>query len=196
MQFCREYFCQTCSGAVTSPEEDMDSKMGNCIGVQRNQATAHTENQTGEKGDSKTENGSVLTEPPAAQPDQDILRAREEEERRRKEEEEKEELLFPEDLLPNIDLSTELNLWGTSLGTQVSAGEMKSEQVTLSSSANPLLAGLQYYTEASPPAEGIVKRYHRQCEAQQNQRYLHQDEKLSWYLPPASLWGSNLFDGV
>ncbi|KAJ8418066.1 hypothetical protein AAFF_G00137750 [Aldrovandia affinis] len=118
-------------------------------------ATAHTESQTGEKRDSKTNNGSVLAVPPAAQPDQDILRAREEEERRKKEEEE--ELLFPDELLPNTDLSTELDLWGASLSTKVSEGEMKSEQVTLGSSASPLLAGLQHYTEASPPVVGIVK---------------------------------------
>ncbi|XP_035256608.1 transforming acidic coiled-coil-containing protein 2 isoform X3 [Anguilla anguilla] len=155
MQFCREYFCQTCSGTVTSPEEGMDTGMGSCIGVQRSQATAYTESQTGEQRDSKPENGSVLTEPPAAQPESDVLRFSEEEENRR--EEDKEELLFTDDLLPNIDLSSELNLWGSSFSTQVSEGEMKTEQVTLSSSPNPLLAGLHHYTEASPPAVVIVK---------------------------------------
>ncbi|XP_036402602.1 transforming acidic coiled-coil-containing protein 2 isoform X4 [Megalops cyprinoides] len=120
MQFCREYFCQTCSGAVTSPEEDMEYGMGNCIGVQRSQATAHTDSQTGEKRDSRTENGSVLTDPPAAQPEQHTPQtSEEEEERKRREEEEKEELLFPHDLLPNTDLSTELNIWETSLSRPI-----------------------------------------------------------------------------
>ncbi|KAG7462697.1 hypothetical protein MATL_G00187540 [Megalops atlanticus] len=126
-------------------------------------ATAHTDSQTGEKRDSTTENGSVLTDPPAAQPEQHTPQTSEEEERRRREEEEKEELLFPHDLLPSTDLSTELNIWETSLGsTQVGTRDMKSEQVTLSSSTNPLLAGLQHYTEASPSVAGVVKRYRRQ----------------------------------
>ncbi|KAG5831388.1 hypothetical protein ANANG_G00303220 [Anguilla anguilla] len=129
--------------------------MGNESSTAEGPATAYTESQTGEQRDSKPENGSVLTEPPAAQPESDVLRFSEEEENRR--EEDKEELLFTDDLLPNIDLSSELNLWGSSFSTQVSEGEMKTEQVTLSSSPNPLLAGLHHYTEASPPAVVIVK---------------------------------------
>ena len=38
---------------------------------------------------------------------------------------------------------------------------MKSETVTLSGPANPLLAGLQHYLDVSPPALGIGKRYQR-----------------------------------
>ncbi|KAJ8248197.1 hypothetical protein GJAV_G00239410 [Gymnothorax javanicus] len=120
MQFCREYFCQTCSGAVTSPEEDMDTGMGNCIGVHRSQdsqASAYTEIQTEDSRDSKTENGSVLTEPLTAQPEQGVPRVGEEEEGSK--EEETEELFFTDDLLPSIDLSTELNFWGSSISGPV-----------------------------------------------------------------------------
>ncbi|GAA6067346.1 uncharacterized protein tacc2 isoform X1 [Tachysurus ichikawai] len=39
MQFCRDYFCKPCSAAVTSPQEDMEYRMGSCIGVARNQVT-------------------------------------------------------------------------------------------------------------------------------------------------------------
>ncbi|XP_061084673.1 uncharacterized protein LOC133118580 [Conger conger] len=153
MQFCREYFCQTCSASVTSPEEDMDTGMGSCIGVQRSQATAYTESQTGETRDGKPENGAVLTGPPPTPPEQGALRTSSGDEGSSREE----ETLFTDDLLPNIDLTSELSLWGSSFGTQARAGEMKSEQVTFSSSPNPLLAGLRHYAEASPPAVVIVK---------------------------------------
>ncbi|KAJ8334045.1 hypothetical protein SKAU_G00413640 [Synaphobranchus kaupii] len=86
--------------------------MGNENSSAEGPVTAYTESQTGERRDSKPENGSVLTEPLSAQPEQDILRTSEEEERRK--EEENEELLFTDDLLPNIDLSAELNLWRSS----------------------------------------------------------------------------------
>lgn len=33
MQFCRKVLCQPCSARVTSPEEDMEYKMGSCIGI-------------------------------------------------------------------------------------------------------------------------------------------------------------------
>lgn len=39
MQFWRDYFCKPCSASVTSPQEDMDYRMGNCIGVARSQVT-------------------------------------------------------------------------------------------------------------------------------------------------------------
>ncbi|CAL8285362.1 unnamed protein product [Arctogadus glacialis] len=37
MQFFREAFCRPCSARVTSPQEDMEYRMGNCIGIARNQ---------------------------------------------------------------------------------------------------------------------------------------------------------------
>lgn len=37
MQFCRKVLCQPCSARVTSPEEDMEYKMGSCIGISRKQ---------------------------------------------------------------------------------------------------------------------------------------------------------------
>ncbi|XP_056094038.1 uncharacterized protein LOC130072798 [Rhinichthys klamathensis goyatoka] len=96
---------------------------------------------------------SVTTEPQVP--------ADEEEKPQRQEEEDKEELEFPHDLLPSIDLdlSTEFNLtWGTSLGCeQVGLGEMKNETVALGGTANPLLAGLEQYMEASPPVVDLMK---------------------------------------
>ncbi len=41
---------------------------------------------------------------------------------------------------------------------QGSLGEMKSEAVALGGTANPLLAGLEHYVEASPPVVGLMKR--------------------------------------
>ncbi|XP_060728534.1 uncharacterized protein tacc2 isoform X2 [Tachysurus vachellii] len=116
MQFCREYFCKPCSAAVTSPQEDMEYRMGSCIGVARNQAEVHSEKVSPEAEKSTSaENGVVHTEVlhplhslnPVAEADR-----RSNEDWSTKEE----ELEFPHDLLPSIDLSTELNLtWGVSI---------------------------------------------------------------------------------
>ncbi|XP_059422154.1 transforming acidic coiled-coil-containing protein 2 isoform X7 [Carassius carassius] len=117
MQSWRDYFCKPCSASVTSPQEDMEYRMGSCIGVARSQAAVHTDKGSTLKEKSATaENGSVHTDSVKAEPQ---VSADEEEKLRRPEEEDKEELEFPHDLLPSIDLdlSTELNLtWGTSLG--------------------------------------------------------------------------------
>ncbi|KAJ3610203.1 hypothetical protein NHX12_022297 [Muraenolepis orangiensis] len=43
MQFFREAFCRPCSARVTSPQEDMEYRMGNCIGNVRNQQSDTTE---------------------------------------------------------------------------------------------------------------------------------------------------------
>ncbi|XP_051507815.1 transforming acidic coiled-coil-containing protein 2-like isoform X3 [Myxocyprinus asiaticus] len=115
MQSWKDYFCKPCSAAVTSPQEDMEYRMGNCIGVARSQAAVHTDkvSSVNEKS-SGAENGLVHTDSATAELQ---VSADEEDKERRKEEEDKEELEFPHDLLPSIDLSTELNLtWGTSLG--------------------------------------------------------------------------------
>ncbi|TWW78708.1 hypothetical protein D4764_11G0008290 [Takifugu flavidus] len=37
MQFCRRVLCQPCSARVTSPEEDMEYKMGSCMGISHRQ---------------------------------------------------------------------------------------------------------------------------------------------------------------
>ncbi|XP_073729422.1 uncharacterized protein tacc2 isoform X6 [Misgurnus anguillicaudatus] len=153
MQFWKDYFCKPCSAAVTSPQEDMDYRMGNCIGVARSQAAVHTDEVSPVKEKCNgAENGSVRTDSATAEPQV----SDEEDKQRRQEEEDKEELEFPHDLLPSIDLSTELNLtWGSSLGSgQVGSGGMKNE-----TTANPLLAGLQHYMEASPPVVGLMKSY-------------------------------------
>ncbi|XP_065152688.1 uncharacterized protein tacc2 [Paramisgurnus dabryanus] len=153
MQFWKDYFCKPCSAAVTSPQEDMDYRMGNCIGVARSQAAVHNDEVSPVKEKSNgAENGSVRTDSATAEPQV----SDEEDKQRRQEDEDKEELEFPHDLLPSIDLSTELNLtWGSSLGSgQVGSGEMKNE-----TTANPLLAGLQHYMEASPPVVGLMKSY-------------------------------------
>lgn len=39
MQFCRKVLCQPCSARVTSPEEDMEYKMGSCIGISQRQVS-------------------------------------------------------------------------------------------------------------------------------------------------------------
>lgn len=41
MQSWRDYFCKPCSASVTSPQEDMEYRMGSCIGVARSQVTPH-----------------------------------------------------------------------------------------------------------------------------------------------------------
>ncbi|XP_058652045.1 uncharacterized protein tacc2 isoform X8 [Onychostoma macrolepis] len=127
--------------------------------TQSDMAAVHTDKVSTLKEKSATaENGSVHTDSVKAEAQ---VSADEEEKLRRQEEEDKEELEFPHDLLPSIDLdlSTELNLtWGTSLGCeQGSLGEMKNEAVALGGTANPLLAGLEHYMEASPPVVGLMK---------------------------------------
>nr|XP_055025790.1 uncharacterized protein LOC129415716 isoform X2 [Misgurnus anguillicaudatus]XP_055025791.1 uncharacterized protein LOC129415716 isoform X2 [Misgurnus anguillicaudatus]XP_055025792.1 uncharacterized protein LOC129415716 isoform X2 [Misgurnus anguillicaudatus] len=117
------------------------------------EATVHTDEVSPVKEKCNgAENGSVRTDSATAEPQV----SDEEDKQRRQEEEDKEELEFPHDLLPSIDLSTELNLtWGSSLGSgQVGSGGMKNE-----TTANPLLAGLQHYMEASPPVVGLMKSY-------------------------------------
>jgi len=41
MQSWKDYFCKPCSASVTSPQEDMEYRMGSCIGVARSQVTPH-----------------------------------------------------------------------------------------------------------------------------------------------------------
>ncbi|XP_028844345.1 uncharacterized protein tacc2 isoform X5 [Denticeps clupeoides] len=155
MQFCREYFCQPCSTAVTSPEEDMEYGMGSCIGVARSQVEVHTEGAGG-KRNSRAENRVVPTS------HQQPSRAAEEEEPAEGEkqwlcEEEDKELEFPHDLLPSIDLSSELNLWGSSLGSDPFGGVKDVPEAPVGP-VRPLLAGLPHNMDnLSPPVAGVVK---------------------------------------
>ncbi|XP_073777044.1 transforming acidic coiled-coil-containing protein 2 isoform X14 [Danio rerio] len=128
MQSWRDYFCKPCSASVTSPQEDMEYRMGSCIGVARSQAAVHTDKVSPPKEKSAaTENGSVHPESITAETQ---VTADEEEKPGRQGEEDKEELEFPHDLLPSLDLdlSTELNLtWGTTLGPFESFGSPQAE---------------------------------------------------------------------
>ncbi|XP_061766502.1 uncharacterized protein tacc2 isoform X4 [Nerophis ophidion] len=66
--------------------------------------------------------------------------------------EDKEELEFPHDLLPNLDFSSELNIWESSLGLKASSGHRICEH------DNPLLAGLQHQMEVSHPLVVLENR--------------------------------------
>ncbi|XP_051946651.1 uncharacterized protein LOC127618309 [Xyrauchen texanus] len=128
------------------PEETQSDTIVYEAAVHTDKVSSVNEKSTGE------ENGLVHTDSATAELQ---VSANKEDKEGRKEEEDKEELEFPHFLLPSIDLSTELNLtWGTSLGS-----EMKNEAVAQGGTDNPLLAGLQYYMEASPPVVGLTRSY-------------------------------------
>ncbi|XP_044228679.1 uncharacterized protein tacc2 isoform X2 [Thunnus albacares] len=157
MQFCRKVLCQPCSARVTSPEEDMEYKMGSCIGISRSQGEAYTESLT------QRDDRTLLTEPSTSQqsllsqpvlPDVPVITGVEESRSTAGDQEDKGELEFPHDLLPSLDFSSELNIWESSLGTQTSSDERKCEQV------NPLLAGLQHHMEVSRPLVVLDTRPH------------------------------------
>ncbi|XP_042070963.1 microtubule-associated protein futsch isoform X6 [Haplochromis burtoni] len=148
MQFCRKVLCQPCSARVTSPEEDMEYKMGSCIGIPHGKAEARAESST------QRDDGALLTEVSTSQhsllsqpvlPDIPVITGVEESRGTAADQEDKEELEFPHDLLPSLDFSSELNIWESSLGAKTSSGDRKCEQV------NPLLAGLQHHIEVSQP---------------------------------------------
>ncbi|XP_047190944.1 uncharacterized protein tacc2 isoform X4 [Scophthalmus maximus] len=65
--------------------------------------------------------------------------------------EDEEELEFPHDLLPSLDFSSELNIWGSSLGAQTSSGAGK---------CDPLLAGPQHHMDARRPLVVLDTRPH------------------------------------
>ncbi|XP_047208001.1 uncharacterized protein tacc2 isoform X11 [Girardinichthys multiradiatus] len=128
MQFCRKVLCRPCSARVTSPEEDMEYRMGSCI------RTSHK--QTEAESLSGRDNQALLSQP--VLPEVPVITGVEEG-RGAADQEDKEELEFPHDLLPSLDFSSELNIWECSLGAQSSSDERECEQV------NPLLAGLQHH---------------------------------------------------
>ncbi|XP_042358545.1 uncharacterized protein LOC121954875 [Plectropomus leopardus] len=154
MQFCRKVLCKPCSARVTSPEEDMEYKMGSCIGISHRQPETHSETLT------KKDDRALLTEASTSQqsllsqpvlPDVPVITGVEED---RAAAGEQDELEFPHDLLPSLDFSSELNIWESSLGAQRSSGERTCEQV------NPLLAGLQHRMEVSGPLVVLDTRPH------------------------------------
>ncbi|XP_076747932.1 transforming acidic coiled-coil-containing protein 2 isoform X14 [Maylandia zebra] len=119
MQFCRKVLCQPCSARVTSPEEDMEYKMGSCIGIPHGKAEARAESST------QRDDGALLTEVSTSQhsllsqpvlPDIPVITGVEESRGTAADQEDKEELEFPHDLLPSLDFSSELNIWESSLG--------------------------------------------------------------------------------
>ncbi|AWP14193.1 putative transforming acidic coiled-coil-containing protein 2 [Scophthalmus maximus] len=165
MQFCRKVLCQPCSARVTSPEDDMEYKMGSCIGISHKQAKAEREtvyssggggvSSAGKRSSGDVERGLCFTAPQAEAhaesltqrddrpllteataslqslppqpgfPDVPVITGVEESRGAAGDQEDEEELEFPHDLLPSLDFSSELNIWGSSLGAVglVGAGE-------------------------------------------------------------------------
>ncbi|XP_056904235.1 uncharacterized protein tacc2 isoform X3 [Takifugu flavidus] len=141
MQFCRRVLCQPCSARVTSPEEDMEYKMGSCMGISHRQAEVPAESLTYRTDSPSSQQNRPL---PPVLSDIPVLTGVEEN-IEAGEQDDKEELEFPHDLLPSLDFSSELNIWESSLGAEISSEEEKHEQV------NPLLAGLQHHMEVCQP---------------------------------------------
>ncbi|XP_078016749.1 uncharacterized protein tacc2 isoform X6 [Epinephelus lanceolatus] len=154
MQVFRKVLCKPCSARVTSPEEDMEYKMGSCIGISHRQAEAHSETLTQRDDRALLSEASTSQQSPLSQPvlpDVPVITGVEE---GSSEAGEQDELEFPHDLLPSLDFSSELNIWEASLGAQTSSGERTCEQV------NPLLAGLQSHMEVSRPLVVLDSRPH------------------------------------
>ncbi|XP_054655713.1 uncharacterized protein tacc2 isoform X3 [Dunckerocampus dactyliophorus] len=149
MQFCRRVLCQPCSARVTSPGEDMEYRMGGCIGIPHRQAEAQAEKLIQRDAEvlltaSSSSQQSLLSQP--VLPDVPVITGVEESRGAAEEaHEDKEELEFPHDLLPNLDFSSELNIWESSLGLKTSSGHRVGEH------ENALLAGLQHHMEVSHP---------------------------------------------
>ncbi|KAF4090398.1 hypothetical protein AMELA_G00051330 [Ameiurus melas] len=167
MQFCRDYFCKPCSAAVTSPQEDMEYRMGSCIGVARNQAEVHSE-QVGSEAEKSTsgDNGVVQTEvlsplhslSPVAEADTHTH-----EDGSRKEE----ELEFPHDLLPSIDLSTELNFtWGASLSQDGEAVSTESSSVPQLQSAGMIQENATSHQSSATLVDHELQEAFKECEEQ------------------------------
>ncbi|XP_027862069.1 uncharacterized protein tacc2 isoform X4 [Xiphophorus couchianus] len=146
MQFCRKVLCQPCSARVTSPEEDMEYRMGSCIGISHKQTEAESL--------SGRDNHALLTEASTYQPvllEVPVITGVEEGSGSA-DQEDQEELEFPHDLLPSLDFSSELNIWESSLGAHSSSDGRKCEQV------NPLLVGLQHHMNVGGPLQVLDRR--------------------------------------
>ncbi|XP_034082627.1 glutamic acid-rich protein-like isoform X2 [Gymnodraco acuticeps] len=132
MQFCRKVLCKPCSARVTSPEEDMEYKMGSCIGISRRQPEAKSLTKRDDKG--------LLTVSSSSQqsllslPDVPVISGVEES---RSSAEDQDELEFPHDLLPSLDFSSELNIWESSLGPYDSDPVLTDVQPSPRPSATP-----------------------------------------------------------
>ncbi|KAK7901418.1 hypothetical protein WMY93_018187 [Mugilogobius chulae] len=120
MQFCRKVLCKPCSARVTSPEEDMEYKMGSCIGIANRKSEAHSDTSKRDnkpllRGASSSQQSLSLSQ--SLLPDVPVVSGVVE---RRGSPgdplEDREELEFPHDLLPSLDFSSELNIWESSLG--------------------------------------------------------------------------------
>ncbi|KAM6997295.1 transforming acidic coiled-coil-containing protein 2 [Tautogolabrus adspersus] len=158
MQFCRKVLCKPCSARVTSPEEDMEYKMGSCIGISHRQANAEAEGLT-RKDDRapltkiSTSQQSLLS--PPVLPEVPVITGVEESLGASGDQEDKEELEFPHDLLPSLDFGSdfgsEFNIWESALGRLPS---LESPQEFLTP-AEEIDAPLRYEEEKeeSPPPE-------------------------------------------
>ncbi|XP_028323549.1 uncharacterized protein tacc2 isoform X8 [Gouania willdenowi] len=148
MQFCRKVLCQPCSARVTSPEEDMEYKMGSCIGISlkkaegRSESVTQSNNRASLTGSSSYQHG-VHSQPLV--PDVPVITGVEESRCSSADQDDKEELEFPHDLLPSLDFSSELNIWESSLGrAHCSSGERK----------------VKHHVEVYHPAEALDSRPH------------------------------------
>ncbi|XP_029963186.1 transforming acidic coiled-coil-containing protein 2 isoform X2 [Salarias fasciatus] len=134
MQFCRKVLCQPCSARVTSPEEDMEYKMGSCIRIPHSKTEGHTGSLTQRDDTTLLTDASASQHSPASQPlVPDVLVVTGVEESggaAADQEEDKEELEFPHDLLPSLDFSSELNIWESSLGPLPSLDSPQQEFLT------------------------------------------------------------------
>ncbi|XP_054456741.1 transforming acidic coiled-coil-containing protein 2 [Anoplopoma fimbria] len=153
MQFCRKVLCKPCSARVTSPEEDMEYKMGSCIGISRRQAEAPSKSLT-QRNDralltvTSTSQQSLLSEP--VLPDVPVITGVEES---RGESGDQDELEFPHDLLPSLDFSSELNIWESSLGPLPS---LESPQLEFLTPTEEIAAPLRQ-EEIQPPDRAAEK---------------------------------------
>ncbi|XP_043993164.1 uncharacterized protein tacc2 isoform X2 [Gambusia affinis] len=147
MQFCRKVLCQPCSARVTSPEEDMNYRMGSCIEISHKQTEAESL--------SGLDNQAVLTEASTYQPvlpEVPVITGVEEG-RGSADQEDQEELEFPHDLLPSLDFSSEFNIWESSLGRAHSGSDGKKCELV-----NPLLVGLQHHMDVGGPLQVLDRR--------------------------------------
>uniref|UniRef100_UPI0037E95BA2 transforming acidic coiled-coil-containing protein 2 isoform X2 n=1 Tax=Semicossyphus pulcher TaxID=241346 RepID=UPI0037E95BA2 len=147
MQFCRKVLCKPCSARVTSPEEDMEYKMGSCIGISRRQANAEGfKEDRGLLTKTSTSQQSLLSQP--VLPEVPVISGVEESRGAAEDQEDKDELEFPHDLLPSLDFSSEFNIWESSLGPLPS---LDSPQLEFHTPTEELAAPLRQ--EESPPPE-------------------------------------------
>ncbi|XP_061914426.1 transforming acidic coiled-coil-containing protein 2 isoform X7 [Entelurus aequoreus] len=185
MQFCRRVLCQPCSARVTSPQEDMEYRMGGCIGISHRRAEAYDEKltQNGAEVLLTASSSSQQSLPPQA--DVPVITGVEESRVAAEEAlEDKEELEFPHDLLPNLDFSSELNIWESSLGLKTSSGHRICDH------DNPLLAGLQHQMEVSHPLVVLENRPLPSLESPQ-QEFVTPTEEVAAPLGPELITQEN-----